>query len=131
MTEPLWLDVDIVLDMHSEQLALFGGPEGLRDRGLLESALARPLNRFAYGETDLAALVSAYAFGIARNHPFVDGNKRTAFAAFIVFLGLNGIDFKVPPAEATASFLALAAGEIEETTLTRWTKDHWPKDQQP
>lgn len=126
MTEPLWLNVDIVLDIHSEQLALFGGPEGLRDQGLLESALARPLNRFAYGEEDLAALASAYAFGLARNHPFIDGNKRAAFAAFIVFLGLNGIDFKVAPAEATAVFLALAAGEIDEVALTQWTKDHLP-----
>jgi death on curing protein len=125
MKEPLWLDVNIMLDIHSEQLALFGGPEGVRDLGLLESALARPLNRFAYGETDLAALAGAYAFGIARNHPFIDGNKRAAFAAFIVFLGLNGIDFKVPPAEATAIILALAAGEIDETAFTLWVKDHW------
>lgn len=127
MSEPLWLDIDIILDMHSEQLALFGGPEGGRDRGLLESAVARPLHRFAYGETDLAALASAYAFGIARNHPFVDGNKRASFVAFIVFLGLNGIDFKVPSAEATAMILALAAGEIDEAALARWIKDHWPK----
>ena len=127
MTEPLWLYIDIVLDIHSEQLALFGGPEGVRDLGLLESAVARPLNRFAYGETDLAALASAYAFDIARNRPFVDGNKRAAFAAFIVFLGLNGIDFKVPPAEATVRFLALAAGEVDEEGLTHWIKDHWPK----
>ena len=127
MTEPLWLDINIILDIHSEQLALFGGPEGVRDLGLLESALARPLNRFAYGEIDLAALASAYAFGIARNHPFIDGNKRTAFAAFLVFLGLNGIDFKVPPAEATAIILALAAGEVDEEAFTRWIKDHWPK----
>jgi len=124
MKEPLWLDVDIVLDIHSEQLALFGGPEGVRDLGLLESALARPLNHLAYGETGLAALAGAYAFGFARNHPFVDGNKGAAFAAFIVFLGLNGIDFKVPPAEATAIFLALAAGELDEVALTHWTKGH-------
>lgn len=126
MTEPLWLGIEIILDIHSEQLALFGGPEGIRDRGLLESALARPLNRFAYGETDLAALASAYAFGIARNHPFIDGNKRTAFAAFLVFLGLNGIDLKAPPAEATAHFLALAAGEIQEADLSLWARKHWP-----
>ncbi|HEY5226444.1 MAG TPA: type II toxin-antitoxin system death-on-curing family toxin, partial [Methylovirgula sp.] len=112
MTEPLWLTMEIVLDIHSEQLSLFGGPEGVRDSGLLDSALARPLNRFAYGESDIAALASAYAFGIVRNHPFVDGNKRAAFAAFIVFLGLNGIDFKVAPADATVSILALAAGEV-------------------
>ena len=74
MTEPLWLGIDLVLDIHSEQLALFGGPDGLRDRGLLESALARPVNKHAYGETELAALAASYAFGIARNHPFIDGN---------------------------------------------------------
>jgi death-on-curing protein len=118
MKEPLWLNVD------SEQLALFGGPAGVRDQGLLESALARPLNRFAYGETDLAALASAYAFGVARNHPFIDGNKRAAFAAFIVFLGLNEIDFKAPPAEATAIILGLAAGEIDEAAFTLWVKGH-------
>jgi death-on-curing protein len=126
MSEPLWLDVEIIIDIHSEQLALFGGPPGVRDQGLLESAVARPLNRFAYGESDLAALASSYAFGLARNHPFIDGNKRAAFSAFIVFLGLNGIDFKVPPAEATAVFLALAAGEIDEAALAQWTKEHLP-----
>ena len=97
MNEPEWLDVNIVLDVHAEQLALFGGPDGIRDLGLLESALARPLNKFAYGETDLAALAAAYAFGIAKNHPFVDGNKRAAFASMIVFLGITGIDLIVPP----------------------------------
>src|SRR3954468_2603328 len=97
MTEPEWLDVNIVLDVHAEQLALFGGADGIRDLGLLESALARPNNKFAYGEGDLAALVAAYAFGLARNHPFVDGNKRAAFGSIIVFLGLNGIDFDVAP----------------------------------
>ena len=89
MTEPEWLELGIVLDFHAEQLALFGGPEGIRDLGLLESALARPQNKFMYGENDLAALAAAYGFGIARNHPFVDGNKRTALASMIVFLNLN------------------------------------------
>ena len=101
-------------------------PKGLRDKGLLESALARPQNKFAYGETDLAALAAAYAFGIARNHPFVDGNKRSAFAAIIVFLGLNGVDFDVPPPEATAMMLDLAAGLVSEDGLTRWIRDNWP-----
>src|SRR5712692_5543398 len=113
-----------MLDVHAEQLALFGGAEGVRDLGLLESALARPLNKLAYGETNLAALAAAYAFGIARNHPFVDGNKRTAFASIIVFLGLNGIDFDVPPAAAAAMILALAAGEIHEDGLARWIEDN-------
>src|SRR6204780_1021736 len=102
MTEPEWLDTAIVLDIHAEQLALFGGGDGIRDLGLLESALARPVNKFAYGERDLAALAAAYAFGIARNHPFVDGNKRAAFGSMLVFLGLNDIDFLVPPESASA-----------------------------
>jgi death on curing protein len=127
MTEPEWLDTAIVLDIHAEQLALFGGGDGIRDLGLLESALARPINKFAYGESDLAALAAAYAFGIARNHPFVDGNKRAAFGSLIVFLGLNDIDLDVPPQDATAIILALAAGDIEEDGLVRWIRDNWPK----
>src|ERR1700736_3486880 len=114
MNEPIWLDVEILIDLHAEQLALFGGPDGIRDQGMLESALGRPINKFAYGETDLAALAAAYAFGIAKNHPFVDGNKRAAFASIIVFLGINGIDLIVPPEQATAVILALAAGENGE-----------------
>lgn len=126
MNEPVWLDVDIMIDVHAEQLALFGGPEGIRDLGMLESALGRPVNKFGYGEEDFAALAAAYAFGIARNHPFVDGNKRAAFAAIIVFLGLNDIAFAPPPAEATAIILAFAAGEVGEDGLTRWIRDNWP-----
>ena len=99
----------------------------MRDIGLLESALARPLNKFGYGESDLAALAAAYAFGIARNHPFVDGNKRAAFASIIVFLGLNGIDFDVPPEAATAIILSLAAGEVSEDSLARWIRDNLPE----
>lgn len=126
MSEPQWLDATIVLDVHAEQLALFGGADGVRDIGLLESALGRPLNKFAYGETDLASLAAAYAFGLARNHPFVDGNKRAAFASIIVFLGLNGIDFDVPPEAATAMILGVAAGEISEDGLARWIADNMP-----
>jgi death-on-curing protein len=127
MTEPEWLDVDIILDVHAEQLALFGGAAGVRDQGLLESALARPINKFGYGDDDLASLAAAYAFGIAKNHPFVDGNKRAAFASIIVFLGLNGIEFAVPPENATAMILTLAAGEVSEQSLARWVRDNWPK----
>jgi death on curing protein len=126
MSEPRWLDTTIILDVHAEQLALFGGADGVRDLGLLESALARPLNKFSYGETNLAALAAAYAFGIARNHAFVDGNKRAAFASIIVFLGLNGIDFDVAPEAATAIILGLAAGEIDEDGLARWIEDNMP-----
>ncbi len=123
MTEPVWLDLGIVKDAHSEQLALFGGADGIRDVGLLESALARPENKWAYGETDLAALAAAYAFGISRNHPFIDGNKRMAFTSILMFLGLNGIAFKPTIADATAVMLALAAGEVEEDLLARWIAD--------
>lgn len=128
MTEPTLVGLELALDIHDEQLAIFGGPQGLRDRALLESALARAPNKFAYGETDIAALAAAYAFGIARNHPFVDGNKPAAFGCMIVFLGLNGLDFDVDPAMAAAAILALAAGEVDEEGLTRWIRDSWPKD---
>jgi death-on-curing protein len=127
VTEIRWLDLNIVLDVHAEQLALFGGADGVRDLGLLESALARPQNKHAYGENDLAALAASYAFGLARNHAFVDGNKRAAFASIIVFLGLNGIDFDVPPEQATAMILGLAAGQVSEESLARWIRDNWPK----
>jgi death-on-curing protein len=127
MNEPIWLDVEIMIDLHAEQLALFGGPDGIRDQGMLESALGRPINKFT-GETDLAALAAAYAFGIAKNHPFVDGNKRAAFGAIIVFLGLNDVDFLVRPESATAMILSLAAGEVNEEGLTRWIRDNWPAE---
>ena len=91
MNEPIWLDLEEIIDMHSEQLALFGGPEGIRDRGALESAIARPINQWYYGQSDMASLAAAYAFGLARNHAFVDGNKRIAFHAMMVFLRSNGV----------------------------------------
>ncbi|MFN3670938.1 MAG: type II toxin-antitoxin system death-on-curing family toxin [Bosea sp. (in: a-proteobacteria)] len=131
MTGPLWLTAELVIDIHAEQLAIFGGPEGIRDIGMLESALMRPVNQFAYGQTDMAALAAAYAFGIARNHPFVDGNKRAAFLTMITFLRLNGIGFAPSEALAAAAILALAAGEVDEAGLTRWIRDNWPKDSAP
>lgn len=124
--EPLWLTATDVVVMHAEQLALFGGPEGIRDLGLLESALARPINRWHYGERQLSELAAAYAFGIVKNHPFVDGNKRAAFAAMMVFLRLNGCAFGPSPGEATAAVLALAASEIGEKQLARWIRDRAP-----
>ena len=126
MTEPIWLTADIVVDVHAAQLAIFGGPDGIRDRGMLESAIGRAQNKFAYGNSDLASLAATYAFGIAKNHPFIDGNKRAAFASIIVFLGLNGIDFLVPEADATAMIMELAAGEVSEETLARWIRDNCP-----
>ena len=124
MTEPRWLEIGIVVDFHAEQLALFGGPDGIRDLGLLESALARPQNKYSYGETNLAVLAAAYGFGIVRNHSFVDGNKRTALASMIVFLNLNKLDLDAPQEAATAIVLALAAGEIGEDVLARWIADN-------
>jgi len=124
MNEPIWLDVEIMVDLHAEQLALFGGPDGIRDQGMLESALGLPVNKFAYGEPDLAALAAAYGFGVARNRAFVDGNKRTALASMIVFLGLNGMDLDAPQDAATAVLLSLAAGEITEEALAAWIADH-------
>ena len=127
MSEPLWLEVAEIIDLHAEQLARFGGPEGIRDQNMLESALARPVNQWHYGTTDLAQLAAACAFGLARNHPFIDGNKRIAFQAMMTFLRLNEVWFAPPPAQATAIILALAAGEVNEEGLTRWIRDNWPK----
>ena len=126
MNEIVWLTSDLVQAIHAQQLKLFGGPPGLRDEGALESALGRPMNRAAYGEPDLAELAAAYAFGIAKNHPFIDGNKRAALLALVTFLGLNDIDFLVDEAEAVVMIRGLAAGEIDEAGLTRWIRDNWP-----
>ena len=127
MNEPVWLSVEMILDIHAEQLAMFGGPDGLRDLGLLESALARAKNKLVYGQTDLSTLSASYGFGIAKNHPFVDGNKRTAFAAIIVFLGLNELELCASEAEASVMILALAAGELSEVDLARWIRQHCVK----
>jgi death on curing protein len=126
MNEPRWLTLDDIEDIHAEQLALFGGPAGIRDRGALESALGRPMNRWHYENADMAQLAAAYAFGIARSHPFVDGNKRTAFAALMVFLRLNAIPFAPPPPDATAAMMALAAGDVDEAGLARWIAANMP-----
>lgn len=126
MIEPVWLTAELVIAIHEEQLREFGGPPGIRDRGLLESALGRPQNKWSYGETDLAALAAAYAFGIARNHPFVDGNKRAAFLSIITFLGLNGVDYLADESEAVVIIQDLAAGTVTEDGLTRWIRDNWP-----
>lgn len=127
MNEIVWLTSDLVQAIHAHQLKLFGGPTGLRDEGALESALGRPINRAGYGEPDLAELAAAYAFGIAKNHPFIDGNKRAALLALVTFLGLNDIDFVANEAEAVVMIRSLAAGEIDESGLTRWIRDNWPK----
>jgi len=127
MTEPLWLDLAEVVDLHAEQLSVFGGPDGIRDPGLLESALMRPVNRWHYGETDLAVLAASYAYGLAKNHPFIDGNKRIAFQCMMTFLRLNDIAFAPRPADATVIILDLAAGHVSEESLARWIRDNWPR----
>ena len=124
--EPEWLTVEDVVDAHSPQLRVFGGAAGIRDRGALESALERPVNRWRYASTKLAELAAAYGFGIVRNYPFVDGNKRAGFMAMVGFLILNDVSFEPDPIEATAIILALAAGEIDEPGLTRWIGDNRP-----
>ncbi|GIL01033.1 MAG: death-on-curing protein [Alphaproteobacteria bacterium] len=122
MTEPIWLLDSIVLAMHDEQLAEHGGAQGIRDRGMLESALARPKNLFAYGEGDLCALAAAYAFGIARNHPFVDANKRTALLAAYTFLRINGQELVASETDAVATMFALAAAEIDDRAVAEWLR---------
>jgi death-on-curing protein len=126
MSEPSWLTRQIVVAIHDEQLAIHGGAGGLRDEGMLESALDRPRNRGASESAELAELAAAYAFGIARNHLFVDGDKRTSLLALYTFLGVNRIDFVVAEADAAAMILALAAGEVNEEGLIRWIRDNWP-----
>ena len=127
MSEPVWLTPEIVIAIHEMQLAEHGGPAGIRDMGMLESALGRPQNKFAYGETDLAVLAAAYGFGVARNHPFIDGNKRTSLMVIYTFLGVNDVEFIVPEAEFATIILDLAAGEVSEESLARWIRDNWPK----
>ncbi|MEC7161435.1 MAG: type II toxin-antitoxin system death-on-curing family toxin [Pseudomonadota bacterium] len=123
-TEPEWLSLDIALAVHDRQLAEHGGPTGVRDQGMLESALARPLNQWTYGEDDRCALAAAYAYGIARNHPFTDGNKRTAWVFARLFLMLNGQTLSFTPRMAIEVVLALAAGELGEDELADWFRQH-------
>ena len=117
-----WLLNGVVLALHDEQLAEHGGSLGVRDAGLLSSALARPQNQAAYGNPSVFDLAAAYAFGIMRNHPFVDGNKRTGFLAAYVFLDLNGWELMAHEDEAVAVVLALAASEIQEVGFSEWLK---------
>lgn len=123
MIEPAWVALEAVLLLHEESIAEHGGLAGVRDLGLLESALARPQNLFAYeGVSDIARLAAAYAAGIARNHPFADGNKRAAFLALGLFVAINGWRLVADKAEATIVMLDLAAGELEEEALAEWIR---------
>lgn len=124
MSGPKWLSREAVEAMHREQLAEHGGLSGLKDENALEAALARPLHKAAYGETDLMALAAAYLYGIVRNHPFSDGNKRTGFLAAFTFLYINGFLIDADQASVVAFVLSVAAGEIDEEGATRFLKDH-------
>ena len=126
--EPLWITSEQTIAIHSRQLRRFGGAPGLRDEGMLRSALERPISKWRYERAELAELASAYAFGLAKNHAFVDGNKRIAFLAMRIFLLKNGISFDPKPEHATAIILSLAAGEVSEESLTRWIRDNWPSE---
>lgn len=118
--EPIWIEADLALAIHDRQLAEHGGPIGLRDASALESALARPRNQWAYGETDCCALAAAYAYGVARNHPFTDGNKRTAWVLARLFLTLNDIRIAFAPEDAIRMVLALAAGTLGQADVAGW-----------
>lgn len=120
MTEPVWVDLDVVLAIHDEQLAEHGGQPGVRDHGLLESALGRPRNQFAYGAQSITRLAASYDFGISRNHPFLDGNKRTSLVVAELFLELNGHELLASDVQCVSTFLQLAAGELSEDQLAEW-----------
>ena len=125
MKEPKWLLSKAVVSIHQMLLAEHGGGRGVRDKGLLDSALDRPINKYQYDESvNLYDLAAAYSFGLARNHPFVDGNKRTALVAGLVFLEINGIEAKAPEPETVLMFNALASGELREEELSRWYEFH-------
>src|SRR3954471_17728433 len=121
--EPQWLEKAVALAIHDRQLAEHGGGRGVRDHGMLESALARPVNRWVYGDDDPALLAAAYAYGIARNHPFVDGNKRTAWVLARLFLALNEHELVFEAPHAVTAMLALAAGELSEEALADWFRE--------
>ncbi|RZI74489.1 MAG: type II toxin-antitoxin system death-on-curing family toxin [Pseudomonas sp.] len=118
--EPVWIEVELALAIHDRQLAEHGGPVGVRDPSILESALARARNQWAYGETDLCALAAAYAYGVARNHPFADGNKRTAWVLARLFLALNEAQIAFAADEAIRMVLALASGSLAEADVAEW-----------
>src|ERR1700740_1173342 len=125
---PHWISSHQGIAIHSRQLRRFGGAPGLRDEGMLRSALERPINKWRYEQSGLAELAAAYAFGLAKNHAFVDGNKRIAFMSMMGFLLKNGVAFSPAPAQSTAMILPLAAGEVSEESLTRWIRDNWPAE---
>lgn len=124
MKEPIWIGREFVLVIHEEMLAEFGGSAGLRDEGLLDSALGKPRNLFGCGKPTIFDLGASYAVGIVRNHPFIDGNKRTGFIAAYTFLAQNGQELTASEADAAAAVLALAGNEMSEKAFSLWLKDH-------
>jgi death-on-curing protein len=126
MTEPKWLSYDQAIAAHSRQLRRYGGAARLRDEGALRSALERPVNEWHYESLELPELAAAYAFGLAKNHAVVDGNKRIAFISMVAFLRKNGVAFAPDQAQAAAIIIAVAAGEVSEESLARWIRDNWP-----
>ena len=123
MAEWIWVESDVAIAAHRSQLSEHGGGDGIRDRGLFDSAMARPQNLAVYGEPDAAALAASYAFGIARNHPFVDGNKRTAAVISETFVILNGHSLATNDADVVVAFLGLASGELTEEELADWFRE--------
>lgn len=120
--EPVWIETELALAIHDRQLAEHGGPVGVRDAAALETALGRPRNQWVYGEIDLCALAAAYAYGVARNHPFTDGNKRTAWVLARLFLALNDVRVGFAPEDAIKMVLALASGSLGEAEVAKWFK---------
>jgi death-on-curing protein len=124
MTQWKWVSQQVLLLLHDESLAEHGGASGIRDEGLLDSALARPVNLALYEQPDLAALAAAYGVALAKNHPFVDGNKRAAFLAVGLFLAINGYRLRATQSEATLAMLAVAAGELDDAAFADWVRSH-------
>jgi death-on-curing protein len=126
VSEPSWFTYEQAIATHCVQLRRFGGAPGLPDESALRSALDRPVNKWHYEEAQLPELAAAYAFGLAKNHAFVDGNKRIAFIAMVAFLRKNGVAFRPDQAQSAAIIFAVAAGEVSEESLARWIRDNWP-----
>ena len=132
MSQPIWIREDVARSIHSRQLAEHGGEDGIRDVGMFESAMARPKNLLAYSERapDLAQMAASYAFGLVKNHPFIDGNKRTGYVVCRTFLLLNGQDLVASAEDKYMTFYRLAAGDISEEELTEWLRKHMKKARQ-
>jgi death-on-curing protein len=122
MKEPIWVHIATARQIHREQLEQFGGLAGVRDEGLFESAMSRPMNLWHYASPSLFDMAASYAFGIANNHPFIDGNKRTAFVVSVLFLELNGLTFAADEVSSAEKFIELASGQLPEAELAHWFK---------